>query len=95
MTESSPKDDQAKNKSENTSSRIDAVMRQILDTPAYERLMNIKIVKGTEFYTAVAQQLIAYYQRYRMKLSDAIVRKILMEISNQTHRDYKIKFVRR
>ncbi len=75
--------------------KIDVILRQILEPNAYDRMSNIKIAKGEQFYLAVAQQLIMYYQKFRIKLSDATVKKILLAISSQTHKDYKIKFVRR
>jgi len=83
------------NGDEGADAQLDAILRQILNPDAYDRVSNVKVVKGPTFYKLVAQQIVMYYNKYRLKLSDDTVKQILSSVSTQVHKDYKIKFVRK
>ena len=86
------KQEQARRQEE---AKLDALVRRIVEDKAYDRLSNVKSVKGYEFYRSVVQQLLMYYQQYRVRLSDERVRQILAAISSSSRKEYKFHFVRK
>lgn len=75
--------------------KLDAVVRQMVEDTAYDRISNVKVAKGLEFYKFLVQHIAAYYQKYGVRLSDATVRNILENLVKQTRREYNIKFMRK
>ncbi len=72
--------------------RREAVLRQILEPKAKERLYNLKLVRP-EIARVVEDQLIELAQtgRVRVPISETVVKELLSRIYEQLHRETKIR----
>ncbi|MCS7129000.1 MAG: DNA-binding protein [Desulfurococcaceae archaeon] len=72
--------------------RREALLRQILEPKAKERLYNLKLVRP-EIARVVEDQLIELAQtgRVRVPISETVVKELLTRIYDQLHRETKIK----
>ncbi len=72
------------------------VLRSILTSEARSRLNNIKLVKP-EIARAVEDYIIQLVNAGRLSppIDENVVKKLLVEISERTRRDYKISFRRK
>ncbi|RLG61031.1 DNA-binding protein [Candidatus Geothermarchaeota archaeon] len=72
------------------------ILRRILTPKARERLNNLKLVRP-DVARFVEDQLIALVQSGRVKppITDEVVKAILQQVYEQTHRDIKIRIIRR
>jgi len=75
---------------------IESALRQILTPEARERLANLRLVKP-EIAEIVEQQLISLARsgRIPIPITDDFLKKLLSQIYEQTHRDIKIRFMRK
>ena len=76
--------------------QIEAMLRQILTPEARSRLANLRLVKP-ELVELVEQQLISLARsgRIPVPVTDEFLKKLLAQIYEQTHRDIKIRFLRK
>lgn len=76
--------------------QIEALLRQILTPEARSRLANLRLVKP-ELVDLVEQQLIALAKsgKIPVPITDEFLKKLLAQIYEQTHRDIKIRFLRK
>ncbi len=72
--------------------RREALLRQILEPKAKERLYNLKLVRP-EIARVVEDQLIELAQtgRVRVPISETVVKELLARIYDQLHRETKIR----
>lgn len=72
--------------------RREALLRQILEPKAKERLYNLKLVRP-EIARVVEDQLIELAQtgRVRVPISETVVKELLTRIYDQLHRETKIR----
>ena len=71
--------------------QLKAMLRQVVDQKAYERLMNVSMA-NKELYLIASKQLIALYNRVGRKLSDDEVLKVLRMLKASTERETRIVF---
>jgi len=76
--------------------QMDAVLRKILTPEARSRLANLRLVKP-ELADAIEQQIIALAQSGRIPLpiTDEFLKKLLSQIYEQTHRETRIRILRK
>ncbi|OYT39755.1 MAG: DNA-binding protein [Desulfurococcales archaeon ex4484_58] len=76
--------------------QIDAILRQILTPEARSRLANLRLVKP-ELVDLVEQQLIALARsgRIPVPVKDDFLKKLLAQLYEQTHRETRIRIVRK
>ena len=76
--------------------QIDAILRQILTPEARARLANLRLVKP-ELVEIVEQQLITLARsgRVRIPITDEFLKRLLAQIYEQTHREPRIRFLRK
>lgn len=76
--------------------QIDAVLRKILTPEARSRLANLRLVKP-ELADTIEQQIIALAQSGRIPLpiTDEFLKKLLSQIYEQTHRETRIRILRK
>jgi len=72
--------------------RREALLRQILEPKAKERLYNLKLVRP-EIARVVEDQLIELAQtgRVRVPISETVVKELLTRIYDQLHRETRIR----
>jgi len=75
---------------------VEAVLRQILTPEARSRLANLRLVKP-ELAEVVEQQLIALAQsgRVPVPITDEFLKKLLAQVYEQTHKEIRIRFLRK
>jgi len=76
--------------------QIEAVLRQILTPEARDRLANLRLVKP-ELVDVVEEQLIALAKsgRIPVPVTDDFLKKLLEQIYEQSHRETRIRIVRK
>lgn len=76
--------------------QIEAVLRRIMTPEARSRLANLRLVKP-ELANIVEQQLIALAQSGRVPLpiTDDFLKKLLAQLYEQTHRETRIRILRK
>ncbi len=76
--------------------QMDAVLRKILTPEARSRLANLRLVKP-ELADAIEQQIIVLAQSGRIPLpiTDEFLKKLLSQIYEQTHRETRIRILRK
>ncbi len=76
--------------------QIEAVLRRIMTPEARSRLANLRLVKP-ELANIVEQQLIALAQSGRVSLpiTDDFLKKLLAQLYEQTHRETRIRILRK
>ncbi len=76
--------------------QIEAVLRRIMTPEARSRLANLRLVKP-ELANIVEQQLIALAQSRRVPLpiTDDFLKKLLAQLYEQTHRETRIRILRK
>ncbi len=76
--------------------QLEAVLRQILTPEARSRLANLRLVKP-ELVEVVEQQLIALARSGRIPIpvTDEFLKKLLAQIYEQTHRETRIRILRK
>ncbi|MET1160594.1 MAG: DNA-binding protein [Thermoprotei archaeon] len=76
--------------------QIEAYLRQILTPEARARLANLRLVKP-ELVDMIEQQLInlARTGRIPIPITDEFLKKLLAQIYEQTHRETRIRFLRK
>ncbi|MEM1675590.1 MAG: DNA-binding protein [Desulfurococcaceae archaeon] len=76
--------------------QIEAILKQILTPEARNRLANLRLVKP-ELVDIVEQQLITLARsgRVQLPITDDFLKKLLSEIYEQTHRETRIRFLRK
>ncbi len=76
--------------------QMEAILRQILTPEARSRLANLRLVKP-ELVDLVEQQLIALARsgRIPVPVTDEFLKKLLAQIYEQTHREIRIRFLRK
>ena len=76
--------------------QIETILRRIMTPEARSRLANLRLVKP-EIADIVEQQLIALAQSGRIPLpiTDDFLKKLLAQIYEQTHRETRIRILRK
>ena len=76
--------------------QINAILRQILTPEARSRLANLRLVKP-ELVEVVEQQLITLARsgRVPIPITDEFLKKLLAQLYEQTHRETRIRFIRK
>ena len=76
--------------------QIEAVLRRIMTPEARSRLANLRLVKP-ELANVVEQQLIALAQsgRVPIPITDDFLKKLLAQLYEQTHRETRIRILRK
>lgn len=76
--------------------QIEAILRRILTPEARSRLANLRLVKP-ELANIVEQQLIALAQsgRVPVPITDDFLKKLLAQLYEQTHRETRIRILRK
>ncbi|HLC47934.1 MAG TPA: DNA-binding protein [Candidatus Norongarragalinales archaeon] len=75
--------------------QLRAMLKQVLDQSAYERLLNIKL-SNQELYLKVAELLITLFQQGRLKkkVDEPMLKALLSKLLSQRH-ESKISFMRK
>ncbi len=76
--------------------QVEALLRKIMTPEARERLANLRLVKP-ELASLVEQQIIALAQAGRLPIpvTDELLKTLLAQIYEQTHRDTRIRIIRK
>lgn len=76
--------------------QIEAVLKQILTPEARNRLANLRLVKP-ELVDVVEQQLITLAKsgRVQLPITDEFLKKMLSQIYEHTHKETRIRFMRK
>ncbi len=76
--------------------QVEAMLRKIMTPEARERLANLRLVKP-ELASLVEQQIIALAQAGRLPIpvTDELLKTLLAQIYEQTHRETRIRIIRK
>lgn len=74
--------------------QLKTMLRQMLDTPGYERMMNVKLSNEELFMTA-AKNLMGAFHKLGRTITDKEVLYVLNAIKQRTQHDPKITFNRK
>ncbi len=76
--------------------QVEALLRKIMTPEARERLANLRLVKP-ELASLVEQQIIALAQAGRLPIpvTDELLKTLLAQIYEQTHRETRIRIIRK
>ncbi len=76
--------------------QVEALLRKIMTSEARERLANLRLVKP-ELASLVEQQIIALAQAGRLPIpvTDELLKTLLAQIYEQTHRETRIRIIRK
>ncbi len=76
--------------------QVEAMLRKIMTPEARERLANLRLVKP-ELASLVEQQIIALAQAGRLPVpvTDELLKTLLAQIYEQTHRETRIRIIRK
>ncbi|MGV8176665.1 MAG: DNA-binding protein [Candidatus Bilamarchaeaceae archaeon] len=74
--------------------QISSVLGKVLETPALDRMNNVKLVNPS-LYMAASQQIVAIFQRLGRKLRDEDVVLVLKRLKMQTEKETSISYQRK
>ena len=77
-------------KAQETEKKIRAVLMQVLESPAYERIMNVKLA-NPDLYANTANAVVYYYQRVKRKLTEQELMTLLAAQTTKKEGEIQIK----
>lgn len=85
---------QKERESKQMEDQLKTMLRQMLDTSGYERMMNVKL-SNEELYVTAAKNLMGAFHKLGRTISDSEVLYVLNAIKQRTQRETKITFDRK